>query len=646
MISFKTLSGIALLLIVSIPVSADSWHVENMIMNNQGNQLKIQTKSIQLPAFNEVISNLNYICVGSKQIYPLHQCKQGNLSFDLQGVRYNLLVSGWLNLQKLTWNLTLENNTKSIKVNLDTKNKEQISIKLQQMDFVELASFFKPYLASNVSIPDGKINASMVLDFGKEIKLTVNYVLSNLNWESSDSHYVLAETFHKGQVAIEQKVDGIDLSVINHLTNGEGLFKDIYVLFDEFPVEIHSKIPLNSNFETEDVSVSLISTDIMSLDLVWSDWFKNKLNIDYQIEDFDRFYKGVLVSYLEINGIEDLSILGQSKGKLYLDNNQITGAELILDELYLEIESKKIAFENFKGYLNWKESGDWQESKFDWDNLLLAGMPVKQSEIMFKSVGQKIVVNENTSLPIFDGSIFINNLLLQDIFSPQISIDFDGDVRPVSLALITEKMGWPLMNGSISGKIPGMKKKGHRITFDGFLDLKVFDGDMQISDLSIERLFGIAPVIAADINFQNLNLQQITSTFDFGEITGLVEGYVKELRITNWKPDRLDAHINSIKTKGIKQTISQRAIDNISSIGGVQGALSRSFLGFFDYFKYRNIGFGCKLRNAICEMNGIKSNDNNYQLVEGRGLPNINIIGYRQFIDWEVFLDRLLNAGY
>jgi len=45
-------------------------------------------------------------------------------------------------------------------------------------------------------------------------------------------------------------------------------------------------------------------------------------------------------------------------------------------------------------------------------------------------------------------------------------------------------------------------------------------------------------------------------------------------------------------------------------------------------------------------MRGIDDSKTNYQLVQGKGMPSINIIGYRRFIDWEIFLDRLLNAGY
>lgn len=276
-------------------------------------------------------------------------------------------------------------------------------------------------------------------------------------------------------------------------------------------------------------------------------------------------------------------------------------------------------------------------------------MPIKTSEIGFVANDENIILDENTVIPVFDGNIVINRLKLEKIFNPLISIDFDGEVEPISLELITEKMGWPIMKGSISGNIPGLKKVENTITFDGLLELQAFDGEITVANLSMERLFGIAPVIAADVNFKDLNLQKITSTFDFGEITGLVKGYVNGLRITNWKPDRLEAYVESVGSKKIKQTISQRAIDNISSIGGIQGAVSRSFLRFFDSFRYKRLGIGCKLRNSICEMTGLKNSktdDNRYYLIEGSGIPAINILGFRKFIDWEVFLDRLLKANY
>lgn len=51
-----------------------------------------------------------------------------------------------------------------------------------------------------------------------------------------------------------------------------------------------------------------------------------------------------------------------------------------------------------------------------------------------------------------------------------------------------------------------------------------------------------------------------------------------ELNITSHKLDISMDKINQLNLQ--LDNISQRAIDNISSIGGIQGALSRSFLRF------------------------------------------------------------------
>jgi hypothetical protein len=617
--------------------------LELSVKNSDG-LFQLQAKSLVIPLSDEPIYDINYTCKGGAQIYPLHLCQKGRVSFVYQNVFYDLIVSGWMNLASDSWDLVLENLKTTIKINSDSRKRNSIKIQLNQINIKDISNVWQQFL-SPITIPsEGRISANIDVNFQHKLDINSDYHIENLSWESED--YIFAQTSHKGNMHLEQTLNGFNVELINKVYKGESLLKDMYVIFDKTPVEMNSNTEFNNEFKIKKSQVSLLATKELRLDVLIKDESFENLLIDFQITDLNLLYNGFLSSYAEIKGIDDLLISGQSKGQLLVEEAKITQAFINLNETNIAIESKKIILKNFSADMNWQIDGEWLSSKMQWDNILLAGMPIKKSEMNFTSIGQQLKVQNNTIFPLFDGSILINELWLQDLFSPEISIDFDGEVKPISIVLITKKMGWPKMNGVISGKIPGMKKKGQSIKFEGFLDLKVFNGSMQISDLSIERLFGVAPVIAANINFQNLNLQQITSTFDFGEITGLVDGYVKGLRITNWKADRLDAYVHSVKTRGIKQTISQRAIDNISSIGGIQGALSRTFLRFFDYFNYKRIGIGCKLRSSICEMSGLNQLNESYQLIEGKGLPSINILGYRRFIDWELFLDRLLNAGY
>ena len=636
----------SLLLLLPSYVLSDSWHLKNLSLNSTEGTINLRLSSLKIPIIDDELTNFFYQCKNSISVYPLHSCSSGTIAFRHNNTRYKLKANGWINLKSNEWKFEVTDEAEKIHIYLDSTNKNKLKIKFQKLEISHLTNFINQFTYINDNMPEGFISANFDIDFKGLINIHASYEIEQLSWEAQSGDYVFDSTSHNGNIKLVQSTTGMYLNVVNHLAKGEGLLKDMYVLFDEYPITTDTNINFDNLLQPISLATTINSTPEIEIKIALDDWYKNTVRIQYEIKDLALLNKGFLASYFEILGINDLNLSGVSHGEILVVNDKIITTNLVLIDIDMDMQSKKIQMQKINAQLNWSNIGKMQLSKVSWNKLLLAGMPIKQSQLDFASVGQQLILQKNTELPIFDGSIIIHELTLNELFKPQINIEFNGQVKPISIALITEKMGWPIMNGTISGNIPAMKKVGRSIAFDGSLDLKVFDGQMQINNLSTERLFGIAPVVAADIQFQQLNLQQITSTFDFGEISGLIDGKVDGLRITNWKADRMDGYFHTVKSKGIKQTISQRAIDNISSIGGIQGALSRSFLRFFDYFKYKEIGIGCKLRNSICEMKGIDSNTNSYKLVEGKGIPSINIIGYRRFIDWEIFLDRLLNAGY
>jgi len=634
-----------ILIIVTIQTAiANEWKIDKLSMNTVDGILQIQVGSLHTPFFDKVLNKIKYQCQKSQQLYPQHNCTEGSITFTYGTVEYVYLIEGWIDLSKHEWDINLANTTQGIQIHTDSQHRNSIDISIQQLAIDKLSQILSQFVAIETDDITANISADIHINFDQQPYVKMKYNIEGLNWETQE--YVFADNTIQGEMLLKQ-IDGmLDITTKNKINKGEALIKDLYILFDQYPLEIITNLKLDEAFNPIDTTVMINGSDGAHLELVLNNWQQQIFEITYNINNLASFHDKLIVSYLEILGINDLEIMGQLNGKLKLENGKVTAINAQLNEVFMELESKKISAENLTADINWQDTDLFQTSKISWDSMLLAGMPINQSQLQFNSASEQLHLQKGTVIPIFDGSIIIHELLLEDVFQKEINIIFDGEVKPISLALITEKMGWPAMNGVISGSIPGMKKIGHRITFDGSLDIKVFDGNMQIEHLSMERLFGIAPVVAADIYFDKLNLKQITSTFDFGEITGLIDGYVKELRVTNWKADRLDAYIHTVKMKKIKQTISQQAIDNISSIGGIQGALSRSFLRFFNAFKYKRIGIGCKLRNSICEMSGIDSTGDSYTLIEGKSIPSINIVGVRKYIDWEVLLNRLLTANY
>lgn len=106
------------------------------------------------------------------------------------------------------------------------------------------------------------------------------------------------------------------------------------------------------------------------------------------------------------------------------------------------------------------------------------------------------------------------------------------------------------------------------------------------------------------------------------------------MRISAAAPDALNAA--SVK----------RAVENISSLGGPGASLAiqRGFLGFFESFGYRAIGMSCLLENGVCHMGGIAGQDQpdgGFVMIQGGGIPALNVIGYNRQVDWNDLLERL-----
>ena len=141
----------------------------------------------------------------------------------------------------------------------------------------------------------------------------------------------------------------------------------------------------------------------------------------------------------------------------------------------------------------------------------------------------------------------------------------------------------------------------------------------------------------------------MTGAFSFGRITGRLSGRVDGLRLFNWAPVAFDARLYTPPGDRSKHRISQRAVENIGSIGGggagVTAALSSGFLRFFDDFNYDQLGLSCRLENDVCAMTGVAPAPNGgYYLVKGKGLPRIDVIGSSRRVDWPRLVQQLIAA--
>ena len=283
-------------------------------------------------------------------------------------------------------------------------------------------------------------------------------------------------------------------------------------------------------------------------------------------------------------------------------------------------------------FLSWESSQGW-------------GFVGAKSRVDFVTSDRDFRLLQSARLPLFDGALIVNTLAVERAGQPDMAGDFDAVIEPISVAPIAKALGWPEFSGRLSGRIPGLTYREGVLALEGDLEASVFDGEVVASNLRVRDPLGKWPRLYADIIAFNLDLELVTRTFEFGSITGRVDVDLKGLETIAWSPVAFDLRIATPKGDKSPHRISQRAVANLSNIGGggggVAAALQSGALKFFEEFSYDQIGLSCRLRNDVCQMSGVGSVGDGYYILRGAGLPRLDIIGKSSRVDWPRFVSQL-----
>jgi hypothetical protein len=286
------------------------------------------------------------------------------------------------------------------------------------------------------------------------------------------------------------------------------------------------------------------------------------------------------------------------------------------------------------------------ESRIAWDSGRLWGLAIGAADLPFATTGRHFRLLEPATIPVFDGALAIDTLRVRHAGTEEMYVRFDAAIRPISVALLSRAFGWPEFQGTLEGSIPGLQLRQGVVTLDGAFEARVFDGRVSVGELSLRDPLGRYPRLFANIGIENLDLDLVTRTFEFGGMTGRLSGYISDLETFDWMPEAFDAFLFTPPDDRSRRRISQRAITNLSSIGGGSGGgvaavLQGGLLRFFDDFGYDRLGLSCRLANDVCIMGGVEPAPGGYYLVKGRGLPRIDVIGSQARVAWTTLVRQL-----
>jgi hypothetical protein len=382
------------------------------------------------------------------------------------------------------------------------------------------------------------------------------------------------------------------------------------------------------------------------------------LHLELHRLQFPGAYESYLQPFLLDTNFKSLQTSGAVTGVIDFRDGAPEELNLSLDALH--VDGGDLNVSDLSGALAWRLQSRGEDaaeqppasvpvSNLRWAGGSLFGLDFGASELRMTLDQRNVRLAEPARIPFVDGALKLDSLRVRNAGMPTVAFLIDATLEPVSVQRLCQAFGWPEFRGQIGGTISKLRLRDGVITLGTTLEAQVFDGQVHVSDLRLEQPLSKWPRFHSSIELANLDLELVTSAFSFGRITGRLSGSIRDLEMFNWSPVAFDARLYTPPNDRSRRRISQRAVENIGSMGGggagVTAALSSGFLRFFDDFNYKRLGISCRLRNEVCEMNGAAPAPNGgYYLVEGRGMPRIDVIGNSRRVDWPRLVRQLIDA--
>ncbi len=374
-----------------------------------------------------------------------------------------------------------------------------------------------------------------------------------------------------------------------------------------------------------------------------------QLVLDLTLPNLESAYPRLLQPLLLGSALDDVAMAGGAGIRLRLDDRGPSMLAVRFDEVHVDDNPGRFGVAGLDGELNWQRQGESPASRLTTRSAHLYSIDLGATAVDFLAQGDRLTLSGPMVVPLLEGEARLQSFALTGLLDgPGIAWQASAELSHLSLMSLSQRLDWPTISGELNGHIPGLSYRQGVMRLGGELSAEALGGEIRITDLTLRDPLGPVPVLEADARLRGLDLEQLTRTFSFGRITGLLDGEVKGLQLVGWQPSRFEARFHSPEGgAGPPRRISQRAVENLTELGnGVAVGLSGTFLRFFEDFAYDRILLVVRLAGQNAELDGMPHPGGGYYLVRGRGLPRIDVVGRNRRVAWRDLVDRLKNIRF
>jgi len=501
-------------------------------------------------------------------------------------------------------------------------------------------------------LPDGTLDGTVQVTtpVGGAVRVAADLSVGTLALETTDGSIAASGVGADVAIRLAFPRDGIDARVDGHLRDGELLLGTAYIDLPPTPVAFGLEASRHGAGAWQLPRLQWRDGDTLRADgsaVLDGDLSPEALSLALRSADAAAVPSRYLSGWLGQAGLSGLTMAGGFEVHAALAQGALRTADLAFSKLDIADADGRFGLDRLDGGVRYSATAPVR-SAFAWRGGTLYGMPFDAAAWSLSSADGRLQLAEPVAFSFLGGEIGFESLQIEPPAADaglrmQTALRLDA----LDIGVLARALDWPAFEGTLAGRIPTVRYADNRIDFEGGLTMDLFDGRIDVSSLAIERPFGVLPTVTSDLALSSLDLQALTGVFGFGSIQGRLHGRIDGLRLVDWTATAFDAELHTAPAPGVRQRISQRAVQDISSVGDASfvTTLQGRAIALFDDFGYRGIGISCRLRNEVCRMGGLRSEGNAFTIVDGAGLPRLDVVGFNRDVDWPVLVERLAAAA-
>lgn len=367
-----------------------------------------------------------------------------------------------------------------------------------------------------------------------------------------------------------------------------------------------------------------------------------KLRLEHFQARFPAAYDRYGQPWLENFVGAPLHMDGQLEGHVDYTGENLHSFAVRTDGFDIADSSGQIQASGVRGELDWSAQSERSPTTLAWNQLTLHQFATGPMQSRWRSREGTLSLQLPLDLPTWKGRTRLTRLEWRPAAPKAERIDLAADVTGVDMASASQALGWTPFAGTLDGSISAVRWTGDRYALGGALTIKAFNGTAVIDHLSIQAPWSGNATLGADVALHQIDLAPLADTFNFGAMSGQLEGSIQGLQLIGGNPVAFNA---SLQAQGGGK-ISLRAANNLSIItgGGPASGLQGAVMKLFKSASYKRMGLDVSLQDGMCALRGLDGDASGYSIVEGTGLPYLHVTGTQNKIEWPVLVRRLKSA--